>query len=219
MKLIARAFLLALLAVLLLGADPVPPGQFELERLNRTYRDTVPKIVPVTEGMVDVRFSSPSNQLTVVDHLLRLEPGAGNVHSGELRVEFEGRGVMVADMDVAGFGARLEDEVVVPRQIANLEGRVDIQRAPGGYRIVLEDLPPRLAIRIESEMAGRIVRTCERSVQLSQADIDCSGLDQKLSTLVFPLPRAGEIYFLPDDELTPAERERLDAYLGDTGSR
>jgi hypothetical protein len=202
-----------------LGAAPVPPGPFEFERLNRSYSDVAPEIIPVTEGLVDVRFSSPNHQLTVLDHSLRLEPGQDGVHTGELRVEFEGRGLLVADIDVAGFGTRMQDQVVVPRQIANLEGRVSVKRAPGGYQVILEELPPRLGIKIESALAGRIVRTCENAVQLSQADIDCSGLDQRLSRVVFPLPRAGEIYLLEEAELTPAERQQLDAYLGDVGSR
>ncbi|HYO13814.1 MAG TPA: hypothetical protein VE685_11530 [Thermoanaerobaculia bacterium] len=219
MKILRRTPLAALLALLLLAAAPVPPGPFEFERLNRSYSDVAPEIVPVTEGLVDIRLSSPSNQLTVVDHLLRLEPGPGGVHTAELRVEFEGRGLLVADIDVAGFGTRMQDQVVVPRQIANLEGRAAVQRVPEGYRIILEELPPRLAVHVESEMAGRIVGTCERAAQFSQVDVDCSGLDRKLSNIVFPTPRAGEVYLLEETDLTPAERERLDAYLGSADPR
>jgi hypothetical protein len=205
--------------VLLLGAAPVPPGPFEFERLNRSYSDVAPGIVPITEGMVDVRLSSPNHQLTVIDHALRLEPGQGGVHTGELRVEFEGRGLLVADIDVAGFGTRMQDQVAVPRQVANLEGRISLKRAPGGYQVILEELPAHLAIRIESDLAVRVVATCENTVRLSQADIDCSGLDRKLSRVVFPLPRSGEVYLLEEAELTPAERQQLDAYLGEAGSR
>jgi hypothetical protein len=219
MKSIIRTSLGVLSTTLLLGAVTVRPGPFEFERLNRSYSDVAPEIVPVTEGMVDVRLSSPNHQLTVIDHSLRLEPAQGGVHTGELRVEFEGRGLLVADIDVAGFGTRMQDQVVVPRQIANLEGRVSVKRAPGGYQVILEELPPRLGVRIESELAGRIVRTCESAVQFSQADIDCSGLNRKLSNVVFPLPRSGEIYLLEETELTPDERQQLDAYLGDVGSR
>lgn len=218
MKILRRTALAALLAPLLLAAA-VPPGPFEFERLNRRYSDAAPEIFPVTEGLVDVRLSSPSNQLTVVDHLVRLEPGPGGVHTAELRVEFEGRGLLVADIDVAGFGTRMQDQVVVPRQIANLEGRVAVQRVPEGYQLILEELPPRLAVRVESEMAGRIVGTCERAAQFSLVDVDCSGLDRKLSSVVFPTPRSGEIFLLEDADLTPAERQRLDAYLGSAGPR
>jgi hypothetical protein len=219
MKSITRTVLAALLTVLFLGAAPVPPGQFELERLNRSYRDAAPEIVPVTEGLVAIRLSSPQNQITVHDHLLRLEPGPGGVQTAELRVEFEGKGMLVADIDVAGFGTRLQDPVVVPRQIANLEGRVKVQPTQGGYLVVPEQLPPRLAVRIQSGIAGRIVGTCESAARISLAEIDCSGLDRKLSTAIVPLPQPGEGYLLEQADLTPAERQRLDAYLGGAGSR
>jgi hypothetical protein len=205
---------IGLLALLLLGAAPVPPGQIQFARLNRTYPDAVTEIAPVTEGLVSIRLSSPSNQMTLRNHRLRLEPGLGGSHSAELRVEFEGKGRLVADVDVAGFGTRLQDNVVVPPQAANLEGRVKVRKVAGGYGVTPEQLPPRVAIRIESGIAGRVVGVCESASRISLAEMDCAGLARRLSVASIPLPSAGEEFLLEAAELTPAEREQLDAYLG-----
>lgn len=203
-----------LLAFLFLGAASVPPGQLQFAQLNRTYPDAVTEIAPVTEGLVSIRLSSPSNQMTLRNHRLRLEPGPGGSHSAELRVEFEGRGRLVADVDVAGFGTRLQDNVVVPPQAANLEGRVKVRKVPGGYGVTPEQLPPRVAVRIESGLASRVVGVCESASRFSLSAMDCAGLARRLSVASVPLPAAGEEFLLEAAELTPAERQQLDAYLG-----
>lgn len=203
-----------LLSLLLLGAAPTPPGPLQFARLNRTYPDAVTEIAPVTEGLVSIRLSSPSNQMTLRNHRLRLEPGLGGSHSAELRVEFEGKGRLVADVDVAGFGTRLEDNVVVPPQAANLEGRVKVRKVAGGYGVTPEQLPPRVAVRIESGLAGRVVGVCESASRISLAAMDCAGLARRLSIASVPLPSAGEEFLLEAAELTPAERGQLDALLG-----
>lgn len=205
---------LGALALTLLGAAPAPPGQLRFARLNRTYPDAVSDIAPVTEGLVTIRLSSPKNQMTLRNHLLRLEPGPGGSHSAELRVEFEGKGVLVADVDVAGFGTRLQDNVVVPPQAANLEGRVTVRKVPEGYLVRPEQLPPRVAVRIESGLAGRVVGVCQSASRISLAPMDCAGLASRLSRASVPLPSAGEEFLLEAAELTAAERQQLDSYLG-----
>ena len=203
-----------ILGLLLLGAAPSPPGQLRFARLNRTYPDAVTEIAPISEGLVTIRLSSPKNQMTLRNHLLRLEPGPGGSHSADLRVEFEGKGVLVADVDVAGFGTRLQDNVVVPPQAANLEGRVKVRKVAEGYLVRPEQLPPRVAVRIESGLAGRVVAVCESASRVSLAEMDCAGLASRLSKASVPLPAVGEELLLEAAELTPAERQQLDSYLG-----
>jgi hypothetical protein len=210
-----RRTTIGILGLLLLGAAaPAPPGQIRFARLNRTYPDAVTEIAPVSEGLVTIRLSSPKNQMTLRNHVLRLEPGAAGSHSAELRVEFEGKGVLVADVDVAGFGTRLQDNVVVPPQAANLEGRVTVRKVAEGYMVRPEQLPPRVAVRIESGLAGRVVGVCESASRISLAEMDCAGLASRLSKASIPLPAAGEEFLLEAAELTPAERQQLDSYLG-----
>src|SRR6187549_4143111 len=100
-----RLFLTSILAVLLLGAVPSPPGQFRFERFNRSYPEVVPEIAPIVQGPLTIQLSSPKSNLTLRSHFLRLEPGPGGSHTAELRVEFLGKGRLVADLDVAGMAA------------------------------------------------------------------------------------------------------------------
>src|SRR6185436_11982318 len=188
------------------------PGQIELQRLNRSYSELAPDILPVIEGPLTVRLSSPRNQIVVRRHLLRLEPGAGGSHSADLSIEFQGKGRLVADVEAGPVATRLQDEVLVPPQVAQLQGRVRIRRVQGGYGITPEQLPERLGVRIQSGIGRQIVNVCDgASVVLA---LDCPSLEQSLSRAVIPLPAAGEEYLLEDAEITPAERSQLDGYLG-----
>lgn len=207
--------ILALAFLVLLASRPgrtAVPGQIELQRLNRSYSEMAPDILPVIEGPLTVRLSSPRNQIVVRHHLLRLEPGVGGSHSADLSIEFQGKGQLVADVEAGPVATRLQDEVLVPPQVAKLQGRVRIRRVQGGYGITPEQLPERLGVRIQSGIGRQIVNVCDgASVLLS---LDCPSLEQSLSRAVIPLPAAGEEYLLEDAELTPAERSQLDGYLG-----
>jgi hypothetical protein len=189
------------------------PGQFEFGRLNRSYRDVVSEIEPIRQGPITVRLSSPRQELVVRDHLLRLEPGPGGSHSAELRVDVSGKGWLVADVDVAGIGGRLEDEVTVPPQSQTVEGRAKIRKVAEGYEITPEQLPKSVRVRIRSGIGSRLVDFCDRATGLLFSDMDCGGLDRALSTAVVPLPAAGESYLLEQSDLTAAERQRIDGYL------
>lgn len=200
-----------ILAVLLVGA--VPPGQFKFERFNRSYPEAVPEIAPIVQGPLTIQLSSPKSNLTLRSHFLRLEPGPGGSHTAELRVEFQGKGWLVADVDVAGFtGTRLQDEVLVPAQAATLEGRVKVAREPGAYVVTTEQLPKQIRVKIQSGVGAQIVSFCDRVPTLLR-DLDCDRLKQALSSAVVPLPPAGESYLLEDADLTLQERQQLESYL------
>lgn len=210
-----RRLFLVVPAVLLLGATPaIPPGQFRFERFNRSYPEVVPEIAPIEQGPLTIQLSAPRSNLTLRSHFLRLEPGPGGSHTAELRVEFLGKGRLVADLDVAGMAAtRLQDDVLVPPQAATLEGRVKVTRDPGAYVITTEQLPKQMRVKIQSGIAGQVVGFCDRIPALLAPDLDCERLNQMLSTATVPLPPAGESYLLEDADLTPEERSQLDAYL------
>ncbi len=220
-----------LLALVLVGAVQAPtrttaaapsaavgttaPGQLRFERFNRSYTDITPEIDPVSQGPLTIRLSAPRSNMVVRNHLLRLEPGAGGSHSAELRVEFQGKGWLVADVDVAGMASRLQDEVVVPPQALNVQGRVRITRDPNAYVITPEQLPKRVRVKIQSGIATDVVGACRGVAVL--AGIDCGGVQEALSTAVVPLPPPGESYLLEDAELTAAERKQLESYLAGPG--
>lgn len=211
-----NSFLFALIpAVLLLGAAPAAgPGQFRFERYNRGYPEAVPEISPIEQGPLTIRLSSPRSNLTLRSHLLRLEPGSAGSHTAELRVEFQGKGWLVADVDVAGLtGTRLQDEVLVPPQAATLEGRVRVTREPGAYVVTTEQLPKQIRVRIQSGIATQMASFCDRIPVLPGADLDCQRMERALSVATIPLPPAGESYLLEDAELTAEERRQLDTYL------
>jgi hypothetical protein len=205
---------LALVPLVLLAGrtgQTATPGQMQLGRLNRTYSDVAPDILPVAEGPLSVRLSSPRNQITVRSHQLRLEPGAGGSHSADLSIEFQGKGWLVADVEAGMLATRLEDEVLIPAQTAKLQGLVRIRRVQGGYGVTPEQIPERLGVRIQSGIGRQIVGVCSGAATL--LSLDCATLDRSLSRAVIPLPEAGEEFLLEDAELTAAERAQIDSYL------
>lgn len=204
----------ALLLVLVLAATPgvtATPGQLQFQRLNRTYNEMAPDLMPVTQGPLTINLSSPRNQLTVSKHLIRIEPGPGGSHSADLEIEFLGKGWLIADVAAGPMQTRLQDEVVVPAQRATLQGRVRVRRVEGGYGITPEQLPDRIAVRIESGIGRQLVGVCDgASVLLA---LDCPTLERSLSRAVIPLPEVGEEYLLEDTEITAEERAQLDEVL------
>jgi hypothetical protein len=205
------------------GAEPsdsrTGAGELRFERFNRSYEQVAPDILPIEEGPVTVRLSSPRNSLTVRDHVLRLEPGAGNSFTADLRVEFSGKGWLVADVDMSGVSTRLQDEVRVPPQALEMQGRIRLRKVRGGYEVTPEQLPRSVSVRIESGVGRSLLDLCDGVSALPLADVDCSALGQSLSRAVVPLPAAGESFLLEDADLTPAERRQLDGYLSAGSAR
>lgn len=196
----------------------VNTGQLRFERFNRSYPEVIPPLSPIEQGPVTIQLSAPRSNLTLRSHFLRLEPGPGGSHTAELRVEFEGTGWLVADVNLGGLAAtRLQDKVVVPPQAATLEGRVRLSRDPGAYVVTTEQLPRQMRVRIQSGIGTQVVALCARMAMVPGTSLDCEGLNRALSTAAVPLPPAGESYLLEDADLTPQERSQLDAYLA--GSR
>jgi hypothetical protein len=200
-------------AIAVSGAVGAGLGQFELGRLNRGYREVAPEIQPIEEGPVTIRLSSPRNSLIVRHHLLRLEPGIGNSHSAELRIEFMGKGWLVADVEVGGASTRFQDEVQVPPQALEMQGRVRLRRVRGGYEVTPEQLPQNVRVRIQSGIGRQIVNLCDGVSVLPFTEVDCAALEQELTRVAVPLPAAGESFFLEDAEMTAQERQHLDSYL------
>jgi hypothetical protein len=211
-------FLLLLGAVAVTTVSGAGLGQFQFGRLNRGYSEVAPEIQPIEEGPVTIRLSSPRNNLIVRSHLLRLEPGIGNSHSAELRVEFMGKGWLVADVEVGGASTRFQDEVQVPPQALEMQGRVRLRRVRGGYEVTPEQLPQNVRVRIQSGIGRQIVNLCDGVSVLPFTEVDCPALERELTRAVVPLPAPGESFLLEDAELTAQERQQLDGYLRPPGS-
>lgn len=222
----ARRGLLAVLAAglvltagaVLLGpasaASPsATPARFTFDSLNRAYQLEDSDVAPVRQGPVTIHMSSPRNSLVLKGHSVTLTPHGDGTYRASVGIDLLGSGDLVADLVTsAGTSSRLEDVVIVPRQEVRLDGRVRFARVPGGWDVTALSLPREVKLDIQSRLAGNLVTLCgQMAVFLG---LDCDGLDRSLSRVDVPLPEPGSVFFLPEEDLSPAEVAALDAYLG-----
>jgi hypothetical protein len=194
------------------GAD------FRFTCLDHAYSQPV-VAAPIEAGKLSVQLASPRNKLVLRSHRLRLAPTyADGSYAAELTVEFFGKGRLSADVDLAGYGHRFEEELLVPPQTRVLGGRVRVERAGGGYRITPLSLPRTMTVAIRSRLGDDVVGLCERLAAVPFSSLDCGGLDRALSTAVVPLPAPGESFWIAPQEVTAAERREVDRYLAATGA-
>jgi hypothetical protein len=133
-------------------------------------------------------------------------------------MELEGSGAISAVLRAAGLEGKLDDELVLPRQTLRLAGRIRLARAPEGYNIALVEAPESVEVRIESQLAGRLVPLC-RQMALVLIRFDCAALADALSLVRVPIPPPGTVFVLPIEELGPGDVEALDAYLAQAARR
>jgi len=213
---------LAAAALLLAPALAEPPAasgaDFEFQKLNRTYSEFVEDLAPVVLGPVEVRLRSPRHVLDLAGHHASLEPAGDGTHRIRVAIELSGHGTIDAVLRAAGLEGKLEDELVLPLQTLRMEGRIRLLRGPGGYTITLVEGPEQVEVRIESQLAGRLVPLC-RQMALVLVRFDCLALEDALSRVQVPIPPPGTEFLLPIEEITEDERRRLDAYLETSASR
>lgn len=204
----------ALLAASIEAAPGVGSGAsvFQFDRLNRSYQMDDSEVAPVRQGPVTIHLSSPRNTLVVKGHSVSLLPLGDGLHQASVGLDFMGSGDLTADLvTAAGTSSRLEDLVVMPRQTVRVDARVSFARVAGGWDVTAHSLPPKVKVDIQSRLAGSLVTVCgQMAVFLG---LDCDGLDRSLSRVDVPLPAAGSVFHLPEEELTAEEVARLEAYL------
>lgn len=210
-----RTFRIAALPValaLLAPAAALLAEEFRFEKLNRTYTDFAPPIDEIDEGGVTVKMVSPKQALVLRDHKVRLTPGADGVFGGQIDLELQGKGTLIADVAFGPLAERFTEEVIVPPQTISLAGRAKLRRVDGGYEVIPVELPKEIQVAIQSPTMNRILALCDQAAILSLGSIECSGLDRALTRPSVPLP-AGETFTLADSDLTDADRAALDALL------
>jgi hypothetical protein len=182
--------------------------------LNGKYSMNGTQIEPIRRGALTIHLSSPSNVLVIRGHSLELEPLPDGTYRSRVTVEFQGKGDLVARFETPNgtTSSPMQDELVVPRQTLELEGRVRFHRVPDGWEVTALELPEMTRIDIRSRVAISLVTTCEQLAAF--LGLDCAGLDQALSRVEVPLPEPGTVFFLEEADLTPEEARRLDDYLG-----
>lgn len=210
------------LGALLIAAALVPavaaaavaePRLFQFDSLNGTYSMDGSDIEPVRQGPITIHLSSPANTLVIRGHSLELDPVGDGSYRSSVAVDFLGKGDLVARFETdAGTSSQLEDELVVPRQMLRLDGRVNFRRVPAGWEVTALELPAEAQVRINSRLANGLLSLCG---QLSAfLGFSCDGLDASLSLVRVNLPEPGSVFLLEEADLTPEEVRLLDSYLG-----
>jgi hypothetical protein len=195
----------------LLAAEP--GADLSFERFNGSYSRPGVTMPPRAMGLLTVRLASPTNTLVLRSNRLRLTPLGDGSHRAEGTAEFLGEGWLVADLEMGGAPARLEDEVVIPPQTRTVVGRVRVAHGEQGFELTPVELPATVEVAIRSRLADRVVGLCDQMSLLPFTSLDCGGIEGLLSTAAVPLPAAGDTYLLPADKLTDADRRALADYL------
>ena len=140
-----------------------------------------------------------------------LRAASDNAYEARVRVNFSGEGDVVAEIGMAGSQTVVEDHVSVPQQEVEVLSRLRFLRVEGGYEIEVVELPESLEVAIESRLGQRMVSICASALVL--LGVRCDGLAGLFATATVPLPEEGGVYFLPEENLSRAERVRLDRFL------
>ena len=209
-RLFAFALLVAAPALAAVSAD------LRFEKLNHAYKDLVSDLPEMRQGNASLRLSSPRQTVILRDHRLHLVAIGPGTFDAVLGIDFLGKGWLIADVTVGPLSQRFEDELIVPTQAHTLGARVRIERGQHGYLVTPLSLPPSLSIDFHSRLGDRVLDLCDRASALLLGTLDCTWIERAVTRADLPLPPAGQPMFLADDDLTPADRDRLDALLAAT---
>ncbi|MCP4657408.1 MAG: hypothetical protein GY856_18540 [bacterium] len=196
------------------GAELAAAEGVELQFFNGSYTDLDSDLEPVRQGPLVIRISSPSHQVRVHGNRLELTPRGGGTLDATLEIDFEGDGLLFADIEGPGVSSRYTDEVEAPRQTVRVAGKIRLERTVGGYLVTVEEAPPTVDLEIRSAMARRIVDICRTLAQLPFLAFNCTGLETSMSVATVPLPQPGEQLLVPEERLTEEERAFFDRFAG-----
>jgi hypothetical protein len=184
------------------------------DRIDGIHRDLLADIAPIEQGAIVIQLHSTNPVLEVAEHQLLLWPVEGGFHGARLTARFQGEAELQADLEVAGLPAEMTDFVELPEQETSIEAQLEITREESGYRVVAEELPRFIEVRVKSRLAGQMVTLCRGLALFAPGSgAECEGLEQMLSVVRLPLPESGETYFIEAAKLTGFERDQLDGYL------
>jgi len=194
-----------------IGAAEEGWTSFQFEAYNKEYVNVRSNVQWEQGGPIAVIVSSPSHRLVIRDHSVGLLPEGDGQYRTRVRVGFSGEGDLIADLGMVGAEKRVEDHVVVPLQEVEVYGRVRFTQVEDGYEIETLELPETVDVKIESRLGQQMVDVCKRTLRI--LGVKCSGLAAAFSVATVPLPSPGNIYFIPEEQLSRAERRRLNRFL------
>lgn len=206
----------ALIVAAALSASPEAMGSdewttFELQSYNREYVNLRSGSEWEQGGVLKMKVRSPAHRLVIRDHELAMKPDGEQRFRSRIRVTFSGEGELVADIGLVGADKRLEDHVVVPLQEVEVFALVRFLKVDGGYEIETVELPVSVEVAIESQLGSKLVKVCRSAFSI--LGVKCSGLDAAFSTASVPLPKDGGRYFIAEEQLSRAERKKLNRFL------
>lgn len=210
---LAACAIAGLAGLLLAASTPNGPREVRVPAFNRVYSDLVGELAPFGVDPVTVRLSSPRQVVLVRDHVARLVALGGGRVEGTLEIELLGKGALVADVDLAGRGTRLADDLILPPQRLVLDGAARLERAENGYRVLLERLPPEIRVDVRSRLIDQVVGLCDTASLLSLGSIECAPVRGALERPAVRLDGAARELFLADTEIDAAARAELDALI------
>lgn len=211
-----RRLLAGLAAAAALGSPAAAgagPREFTFPSANRLYPDLAAAAAPVSWGPLTVRLASPKAAVRVTAHRLRLTPLPDGTYRVWGEATFSAAGTAVAEIEAGGMTHRQTDDLLLPRQTREAEGRVRISLAQGAYWVTAIESPPSVELHLRSGLARDLVAWCEGAPLLALVGAECRGLERPLTHATVPLPPPGTTYRIPFAELAPADREELDRYL------
>ncbi|MGB3564114.1 MAG: hypothetical protein WBH85_08455 [Thermoanaerobaculia bacterium] len=187
--------------------------RLQSDRVNGVHRDVPVEMVPFSGGGITVQLTSPTNELEIHEHLVKLRPAADGTHEVVARVRFSGSAKLVAVLTLAGLPGSLEDDIILPEQEKEIVARVELAQSDEGILVTPVENPKEVEIAIQSELAGRIVTMCEGFSLIPGTGLACDGLEEAFSTVRLPIPPPGDTYLIEYKALNTDERRQMDAYL------
>ena len=183
------------------------------DRVDGVHRNVPVDMAPFSGGGISVVLTSPSNELEIHEHLVKLRPAADGTHEVVARVRFSGSAKLVAVLTLAGLPGSLEDDIILPEQEKEILARVELARSEEGILVTPVENPSEVEIAIVSELAGRIVTLCEGFSLVPGTGLACDGLEGAFSTVRLPIPPPGDTYLIEYAALNTDERRQMDAYI------
>jgi hypothetical protein len=183
------------------------------DRVDGVHRDVPVDMVPFSGGGISVELTSPTNELEIHEHLVKLRPAADGTHEVVAWVRFSGSAKLVAVLTLAGLPGSLEDDIILPEQVKEIVARVELAQSEEGILVTPVENPSEVEIAIESQLAGRIVTLCEGFSLVPGTGLACNGLEDAFSTVRLPIPPPGDTYLIEYAALNTDERRQMDAYV------
>ena len=183
------------------------------DRVDGVHRDVPVDMAPFSGGGISVELTSPTNELEIHEHMVKLRPAADGTHEVVARVRFSGSAKLVAVLTLAGLPGSLEDDIILPEQVKEIVARVELAQSEEGILVTPVENPSEVEIAIESQLAGRIVTLCEGFSLVPGTGLACNGLEDAFSTVRLPIPPPGDTYLIEYAALNTDERRQMDAYV------